>query len=321
MNKSTNENSNMSTVSTRLVEILYPISKMLLYVSFCGLGVLFYLFGGTADLCSIAVVLMSPFIFYTTANLWKLFVNSKFKKKEIDCCFNCAAFLIPATAVLVCVLPCIINPALLGMTGLHVVFRICAIVESVAVLGKFIIASISLLKKDPTVLDLFANIFNTLLYGVGMALGVATLILNGSFTVIPIVFTAIFTLRTVASICDVFSGGNSVQNIGKVARLLKTISFLVGVLAFGAAVFSFAPAVAFSLVVPVSFVKVVGSIGMGVCALAMFTEMFIGNVSQYEPDLNFVFNFSSGNKSSLLGRKKESIGLSGKNETKKFDEL
>ena len=167
------------------------------------------------------------------------------------------------------------TPALLGMTGLSLVFKICSLVAGTAFAAKALLGD-TCKRATNLIPRLIKNVPNVLIYGTGLALGISVLVLNGAFTIIPAVFTLIFALRTVASVLDVFGKNDSTKGIGMVARLIKTISFAVSAVSLGAAAIFFAPAVASWMGVTALFVQIAGGIGGGVCLVSAVVKFMFG---------------------------------------------
>ena len=286
-------------------EIAYMLSKIFLDASLAVVGLVFVFVPNAPVFMIGGGIFALASVLYTVADAWE-FVKSikkqlnikKLSTDEIDPeiefdgitgsqmtqgkgipeWLNFAAPLLLSLGLLGFGILAFATPALLGMTGLSLVFKICSLVAGTAFGMK---ALMNLLgcegsKASSFFKMLLKNAPNVFIYGTGLALGISVLVLNGAFTAIPVVFTLIFALRTVASVLDVFGKNDSTKGIGMVARLIKTISFAVSAVSLGAAAIFFAPAVASFMGVTASFVQIAGGIGCGVCLFAAIVKFMFG---------------------------------------------
>lgn len=297
------ENDEEIKTKSKIKEIAYMLSKIFLDASLIATGVLLFCFStGPVFIIGGGIFALAS-ILYTVADAWKFVKNIKAQSeinrvsfetikrdsedsgspmqnrgKEIHEWLNFAAPLLLSLGLLCFGILAFATPALLGMTGLSLVFKICSLVAGAAFGMK---ALMNLLgyegsKNSSFFKMLLKNAPNVFIYGTGLALGISVLVLNGAFTAIPVVFTSIFGLRTVASVLDIFGKNNSTKGVGRVARFLKSISFAVSAVSLGAAAIFFAPAVAPWIGVTASFVQIAGGIGGGVCLFAAIMKFMFG---------------------------------------------
>lgn len=282
-------------------EIAYTLPKIFLDASLAAVGLVFVFVSNAPVFMIGGGILALASICYTVAGAWK-FVKSIMKTKATKTMDSIELvdqgkgipewlnFLAPSLLSfgLLCFgILAFFAPALLGMTELSLVFKICSLVASAAFAGK---ASVNILlanafKSSPKI-NLIGKWMNgpsnVLIYGTGLVLGISVLVLNGALTPISVVFTLIFALRTVASVLDVFGKNDSTEGVGRVARFLKSISFAVSAVSLGAAAIFFAPAVAFGMGVTASFVQIAGGIGGLVCLFAAIMKFMFGFGSSSE---------------------------------------
>lgn len=290
-------------------EIAYMLSKMFLDASLAAVGLVFVFVPNIPVFMIGGGILALASVLYTVADAWELVksVNNKSggniesgliksieetesspskmtQGKGILEWLNFAAPLLLGFGLLSFGILAS-TPALLGMTGLSLVFKICSLVSGTAFALKALVSILlgDTCKRATSLIKRFIkNVPNVFIYGTGLALGISVLVLNGALSVIPLVFTLVFALRTVASVLDIFGENDSTKGVGRVARFLKSISFAVSAVSLGAAAIFFAPAVASFMGVTASFVQIAGGIGGGVCLFAAVMKFMFGFGSSSE---------------------------------------
>lgn len=130
---------------------------------------------------------------------------------------------------------------------------------------------------------IFENVANVLLYGAGLGLGIAALVLHGAFVVAPLLLTAVFAMRFAASIARMFdqnryaSFEHKSKTAGNTAKSFEIASLLVLGGALVAAGSIFAPAVAAFLGISTLFSQIAGCVAGGLFVLAAVAKMFAGS--------------------------------------------
>ncbi len=258
------------------------IPNILLYGSFAGLGILYAVSVTVAApvLFAGGIILATAFAMNAIAEVWKIFAKVPQDKNEEDekklswLKPNFLEFLSTEAiglGLLALGILMLVGPAFLGaLAGVGFAVKIGLVVAGTTFLAKgvFSYASAKLNSKMKAILE---NAPNVLLYGAGLGLGIAALVLNGAFAVAPFLFAAIFLMRTIASFARMIS-----KTPGKIAQGFEFASLFVLGGALVVAGSMFAPAVAAFLGISALFSQIAGCVAGGLFVLAAFAKIFVG---------------------------------------------
>ncbi|MBQ9491195.1 MAG: hypothetical protein IJU86_00240 [Firmicutes bacterium] len=267
------------------------IPNILLYGSFAGLGILYAVSVTVAApvLFAGGIFLATAFAMNAIAEVWKIFAEVPQNKEEEDkkklswLKPNFLEFLSTEAiglGLLALGILMLVGPAFLGaLAGVGFAVKIGLVVAGITFLAKGVFSYASA-KLNPKTKAILENAPNVLLYGAGLGLGIAALVLNGAFAVAPFLFAAIFLMRTIASFARMFDHSKFYplfpMKESKIAKGFEIASLFVLGGALVVAGSMFAPAVAAFLGISALFSQIAGCVAGGLFVLAAFAKIFVG---------------------------------------------
>lgn len=278
------------------------IPKILLYLGFAALAVLYAVSVAAPVLFAGGIILATAFAFRAISEGWKIYTKGPGKKLN----WLRPNFLeslssgIIGTGLLTLGVLMLINPAFLGaFLGVSLAVKIWLVVAGVTFLAKGILNYFSQkldMDVHPKRQCFLNNLPDALLYGVGLALGIMALVMNGAFVVVPVLFATVFLMRIATSILRMFNP-EKLKNLDnpyavetqldryltrfqgvfyKIAKILDVSSLiLVGALLLIAGIM-FAPTIAAALGISALFVKIAGFVAGSLFFFAAGAKIWAG---------------------------------------------
>ena len=271
------------------------LPSILLYTGFAGLGILYAVSVTVAApvLFAGGIILATAFAMNAIAEVWKIFAKvpqnkEKEDKKKLSWLKpNFLEFLSTEAiglGLLALGILMLVGPAFLGaLAGVGFAVKIGLVVAGITFLAKgifnYVLANSNICPRAKAT---FVNLPNVLLYGAGLGLGIAALVLHGAFAVAPFLLTAVFAMRFAASIDRMFdqnryaSFKRKSKTAGNIAKGFELASLFVlgGALVVAGSIF--APAVAAFLGISALFSQIAGCVAGGLFVLAAFAKIFVG---------------------------------------------
>ena len=278
------------------------IPKILLYLGFAALAVLYAVSVAAPVLFAGGIILATAFAFRAISEGWKIYTKGPGKKLN----WLRPNFLeslssgIIGTGLLTLGVLMLINPAFLGaFLGVSLAVKIWLVVAGVTFLAKGILNYFSQkldMELHPKLQCFLNNLPDALLYGFGLALGIMALVMNGAFVVVPVLFATVFLMRIATSILRMFNP-EKLKNLDnpyavetqldryltrfqgvfyKIAKILDVSSLiLVGALLLIAGIM-FAPTIAAALGISALFVKIAGFVAGSLFFFAAGAKIWAG---------------------------------------------
>ena len=289
-------------------QILGRLPKILIYAGLAVISIFYSCLTATSTpiLFAAGMILASIFILRSVAEFLRMFKNksndyadkqkqlvlkSKLDKQRL---IDFSVLLTFGLLLMVLGVTFILAPAFSGIfMHVHTVFKI-----GLSVIGAFFISkSISCLNsklfRKRTGL-IIKNLPDVLLYASECALGIFSLVLTEGFAIIPVMFTIVFALRTIASICHIFQQNRTARNLA-----IKLESISLGMIACTLTISGilFAPNVAVLIGISTLFVKITLLITGFLFTLSAVAKAWVGSKLKELEEASISFPSESDNKS------------------------